>query len=101
MTNNRIFLFNAPLRLFIMLCRRLIRAGRHAESDAKTIPSIDGDYRGGQIDQLFVRELRPGLLKYVVRHMLLADQSDRLRPSQSRSLAVGVERSLAPCVERV
>ena len=29
-----------------MFCRGLVSAGRHAESDAKTIPAIDSDYRG-------------------------------------------------------
>src|SRR5215813_12283152 len=86
---------------FIGFCLRLICAGRYPESDTQAVPAINGDYRSSQIDQLFVCELRPGLFKHVLRHMPFADQGDRLRPGQSGSFAVRVERRLSPRIERV
>src|SRR5215813_4776554 len=86
---------------FIWFCLRLIRASRNPESDTQTVPAINSDNRGSQIDQLFVCELRPGLFKYILRHMPLTDQSDRLRPGQSGSFAVRIERGLPPRIKGV
>src|SRR5215813_8150390 len=86
---------------FIWFCLRLICASRYPESDTQTVPAINSDNRGSQIDQLFVCELRPGLFKHILRHMPFADQSDRLGPGQSGSFSVSVECRLSPRVESI
>src|SRR5215813_4147501 len=80
---------------FIGFCLRLICASGYPESDTQAVPPINGDNRGSQIDQLFVRELRPGLFKHILRHMPLADQSNRLCPGQSGPFSVSVEWGLS------
>src|SRR5512140_3139691 len=49
--------------------RWLIRSGFGAEPDGKPVPSVDGDDRECQIDELLVGKVSANLLVYVVRRV--------------------------------
>jgi hypothetical protein len=60
---------------------RLVRAGLRAETNGDAIPSVDGRYRQGEIDQLLFGELAPRLFDYSVMKMR---SNPRARTNQCR-----------------
>ena len=79
----------------------LVFPGDHAETDAQTIPGVDGCHRQGQIDQFLIGEALPDLVVDAVRHVVLADQSYRFGPGKSRTLTICEEGRFAPRIKCV
>src|SRR5262245_5027426 len=83
-----------------MLLPRLVRPRHASEADRDAVPGIDRGHCPGHVYQFFLGELLPRLLVEIVGHTA-PDESDGVRPGQSRTLTIVEERCFAPGVERV
>ena len=79
----------------------MIRSRCCSKSDANPVPRVDRRYRKRQVDQFLLVEFRFGDLKYLVRHVSLGDQRQRLGPSERRAFAVGVKGRFTPGIQQI
>jgi hypothetical protein len=75
--------------------------GNPAEADRQAVPAINGNNGQCQVDQLFVRKLLTYFFIHLVWHVVNRNESHGLRPCQSCSLTLSIERGLAPGRESV
>src|SRR5438067_1572631 len=81
--------------------RPFVRPWRRPRRDGEPVPRVDGRRDEGEIGYFPVAEMLLCFGEYLVRHVRLRDESDRLDPREARAFAIRKERRLAPRVERI
>src|SRR6516162_8235128 len=66
-----------------------------------SIPGIDRDHRGSEIDEFLFREMTARLVVHVIRYVTVADLRHRFGPGEGGTLACAVDWCLAPGVEQM
>src|SRR5581483_2483386 len=80
---------------------RLVRSDLSPEADRQPVPDVDGRYRDGQVDQLFLVEMPAHGFVYGVWHLVAAYHGHGFGPFQRRAFAVREERGFPPDYQRV
>src|SRR6266511_1255064 len=79
----------------------LVLAWFHARRDREPVPAVDRDDRPDQLCELVLRESRSRLVPDAARHMVVADQGDRVGQRQGGAFALVEEGRLVPSSDRV